>query len=67
MKLTPGLNLINVLRAAFALADPESGKKTYNLTVFFAKAACRTLMQLTPNLQFTFLFFFYFFFKSNHI
>jgi len=50
MKLTPW-----VLRAAFMHADPESAKKTDNLTVFFAllgsaraKAARRTLMKLTP-------------------
>jgi hypothetical protein len=35
MKLTPGINFINVLQAAFTRADPESLKKTDNLTVFF--------------------------------
>ncbi len=55
MKLTPGVNFINILRAAFLSADPESAKKTDNLTVFFVllgsasvKAASRTLMKLTP-------------------
>jgi len=35
MKLTPGLNFINVLRTAFTLTDPESVKDTDDLTVFF--------------------------------
>jgi len=55
MKLTPGLNFINILRAAFARPDPERAKKTNNLTVYFAllgyacaKAAHRMLMKLTP-------------------
>jgi len=50
-----GVNFINVLLAAFACADPESTKKTDNLTVLFglsgsarAKAARRMLMKLTP-------------------
>jgi len=53
-KLTIGVNSINILRVAFALADPDNAKKTDNLTVFFAllgyagvKAARRTLMKLT--------------------
>ncbi len=55
MKLTAGVNFINVLPAAFRLADPESAKQIDNLTVFFAlsgsarvKAARRTLMKLNP-------------------
>ncbi len=32
--VTPGVNFINILRAAFALTDPDSTKKTDNLTVF---------------------------------
>jgi len=36
MKLSPGVNCINVLQAAFTHADPESAKKIDNLTVFFA-------------------------------
>jgi len=31
-----GVNFINVLIAAYTRADPESAKKTDNLTVFFA-------------------------------
>ncbi len=53
--LTPGVNFINVLRAALTRADPESAKNTVKLSVFFpllgsasVKAACRTLMILTP-------------------
>jgi len=56
VKLTPGVIFINVLRAAFDHADPKSAKRTDNLTVFFVflvsacvKAACRTLMKLTPS------------------
>jgi len=35
MKLTLGVNFINVLWAAFTWADPKSAKKTDSLTVFF--------------------------------
>jgi len=59
----PGVNFINVLRAAFALADPESAKKTVKLSVFFAlsgsalaKAAPKMLLKLTPGLNFIFIF-----------
>jgi len=34
MKLTPGVDFINVLWAAFMHADPKSAKKTDNLTLF---------------------------------
>ncbi len=34
MKLTPGVNFINVLRTAFTCADPESAKKTVKFLVF---------------------------------
>jgi len=34
-KLTPGVNFINILQAAFVSTDPQSIKKTDNLTVFF--------------------------------
>ena len=51
----PWVNFTNILRAAFTRADPQSAKKLLNLTVFFAllgsgrvKAACRTLVKLTP-------------------
>jgi len=30
----PGVNFINILRAAFELEDPQSAKKTNNLTIF---------------------------------
>ncbi len=47
MKLTPGVNVTNILLAAFTCEDPKSSKKTDGLTVFFAhlgsahvKAAC---------------------------
>jgi hypothetical protein len=32
---TPGVNFINVLRAAFAWADPKAQKKTENLSDHF--------------------------------
>jgi len=51
----PGVDFTNILRAAFASADPKSAKKTVKLSVFFvllgsacAKAAHRMLMKLTP-------------------
>ncbi len=34
MKMSTGINFINVLRAAFAQADPETSKKTDNLIDF---------------------------------
>ena len=52
----PGVNLTNILRAAFMHADPKGTKKLLDMT-FFAllgpasvKAACRMLMKLTPGL-----------------
>ncbi len=36
MKLSPGVNFINVLRAAFACTDPKRAKKTDKLDCFFA-------------------------------
>jgi len=55
MKLTPGINFINVLQAAFTPANPESAKRKVKLSVFFpllgsasAKAARRMLVKLTP-------------------
>jgi len=55
VKLSPGVNFINVLQAAFACADPKSVKKTVKLSIFFAllgsareKAIRRTLTKLTP-------------------
>ncbi len=59
MKLTPGLNFINVLCTASTPADPKSVKDTNDLTVFFTlsgststKAVRRMLMKLTPGLNF---------------
>ena len=56
---TFGVNFTNVLRAAFALVDPKSAKKTVKLSSFFvllgsarAKAACRTLVKLNLGLWF---------------
>ncbi len=34
MKLTPGLNFINVLHTAFMLAEPKSVKKTVKSSLF---------------------------------
>jgi len=55
VKLAPGFNFTNVLRTAFTGTDPKSTKNTAKLSVFFAllgsspvKAACKTLMKLTP-------------------
>ena len=55
IKLTSGLNFINVLRADFTHADPKSAKKTVKSSSFFAlsgsasiKAARRMLVKLTP-------------------
>jgi len=54
MKLTYWVNFISILRAVFTPTDRKSTKKIDN-SVFFAlwgsaqvKAACRTLMKLTP-------------------
>jgi len=54
----PGVNVINVLRAAFTLADPKSTKKTVKSSSFFAlsgsvsvKAAHKMLMKLTPGIR----------------
>ena len=56
--MNPDVNFINVLRAAFTLADPESAKKTVKSSSFFplsgsagVKAARRTLVKLTPGLR----------------
>ena len=55
--ITPtGVKFINVLQAAFTSADTKSAKMTVKSSSFFAlsgsacvKAACRTLMKLTPD------------------
>jgi len=41
-RVSPGVNFINVLRAAFTLVDPESAKRTDNLSVFFIILELRT-------------------------
>ena len=59
------VDFINVLSAAFTLADPKSAKKLLDLTVFFAllgyasvKSACRILMKLAPGNVTISIFFF---------
>ncbi len=51
----PGVNFINVCLSSFHTRRSQKCKKTDDLTVFFAlqgsacaKAACRTMMKLTP-------------------
>jgi len=58
MKLTPGLNFINVLRTAFTLVDTERVIIQSNPQYLFmhlgstcAKAVRRTLVKLTPDRQ----------------
>ncbi len=58
VKLTPGLNFINVLRTAFMCVDPRSVRIQSNPQYLFtllgstcAKAARKTLMKSTPGLQ----------------
>ena len=58
--LKPGVNFIIVLQAVFTRVDPESTKKTDDLNVFFALlgsagtiVACKMLMKLTPEVDFT--------------
>jgi len=55
----PVVNFINILRTAFTHKDPKSAKKTVKLSVFFtllgsasAKATHRTLIKLTPGVNF---------------
>jgi len=57
MKLTPGLNFINVLHTAFTPADPKGVKSYWWLTVFFTlsgstclKAGRKLLLKFTPGL-----------------
>jgi len=57
MKLTAGLNFINVLPTAFTCADPKTVKKTVKLSIFFTlsgsmsiKAVRKMLVKLTPGL-----------------
>ena len=55
MKLTPRVNFIDVLRAAFMCADPKSAKDTVKPSVFYmlsgsalVKDGCKMLMKSTP-------------------
>jgi len=59
MKLTPSVNVINVLRAAFMHADPKSIKRYLQLNLIFmllgsarVKALRNMLMELTSGLNF---------------
>jgi len=56
VKLTAGVNFINVLQPAFIGEDPELQKKTVKLSVFFvhlgsslSKASRKMLVKLTPD------------------
>jgi len=54
LSLFPGVNFINILRAAFTLVDPESVKNTVKSSVSFhafgiyEHKSCRILMKLSP-------------------
>jgi hypothetical protein len=56
MKLTPGVNFTNILRATFTRADPKKPKNDSQVISSFCafpgsaleKAAHKTLMKLTP-------------------
>jgi len=55
MKLTPGVDLINILLKAFACADPKNSKRYWQLDWILTllgslciKAARKMLMKLTP-------------------
>jgi hypothetical protein len=57
MKLTPGVDFINVQRTAFTLVDPKSAKIQLSRQYLFmlsrptsVKSVRRTLMKLTPGL-----------------
>jgi hypothetical protein len=57
VKLSPGINFINVLRTAFMHADPKSLKKKVKLSIFLVllgsahtKAGRRTLVKSTLGL-----------------
>ncbi len=43
MKLTPGVNFINILQAAFTNADPKRAKKIDSLMAFFGLKILRKL------------------------
>ena len=55
VKLTPGFNFINILQAVFMCTDTERAKKDCKVKQLFVllgslsvKAACQTLVKLTP-------------------
>ena len=51
VKLTAGLNFINVLRTAFTHVEPECASQQCHLALLgptSVKAACKTLVILTP-------------------
>ncbi len=58
MKLTTGVNFINILRAAFAQWEPKSIKKAVKLSIFLcfwdlrAKAARKYVGEIDPKCQF---------------
>jgi len=59
MKLAPGVNFTNILRAAFMCADPKSLNKTDSLTVSFVllgslrvKAELINVGEIDPRCQF---------------
>ncbi len=59
VKLTSGLNFINVLLTAFTHSDPKSIKKTIKLSIIFTLLGCRSveaarkmLEKLTPGVNF---------------
>ncbi len=59
MKLSPGLNFINVLHTSFTLVGPKSVRIQSSSQYLFtllgptgAKAAWRTLMKLTPGVNY---------------
>ncbi len=63
MKLTSGVNFINVLCTAFTLVDPKSVKRYWQLYWVFtllgstsAKVVHRTLMKVIPGVDFTNIF-----------
>jgi len=51
MVLKPGVNFINILRAAFTGTQiPKVQKDIQVVSLFCSKAACRMLMKLTPDM-----------------
>jgi len=52
MKLTAGVKFINVLQAAFSCVDPKSTKNAVE-SFLHIKAARKTFLKLTPDVNFT--------------